>query len=230
MDFMHMVTRKIILFLTSICICIQLTGRTSHVIIGKLQFPSTVEITEAVPIHYNGHIIPSIVDKESHSISFDIPCGAEQRTSFTVIITEKPPIPALKESNQYGFSATIFDHWKTCEESLMIELSPIEQEDEEGIVVHSWHWKKKIVAAKEPIADDAIIIILNPSYFQTIKGGSEFEFPVFIMKQELDNRVQLAFQEAQIRALDLNSFHAPIQYVVKESTRSNKNIVVLPVT
>lgn len=233
MGFRYMITRFFSYLILLYVLCPHLNAKQMpHLLIGTVLFSRSFVPNEGIPIWRQGQKIESIINKEEGTISFDVHCNpyANNNTTFIFIVSAKPPVPALTQSNHYGLTPTVFDHLVTADEASMFIVTRNTKKDENGAVSYTWNWEKKPMKSGERIPDDAIIMVLDPSYIKTLHGGSEFELPTFITRPDIATLEQTVFLEAQLRALDLDSFHVPTQYVVKENARNHKNVIVIPVT
>lgn len=224
---------------------------TKGLFIGSIQFPTTLESLPSVSIFCSGNKIAAEKNNVSKRITFTIP-EDKRRTIFPVIITENAQWETedtsyIADDNHLCVNNTV--KWlkvpnKQKYKFYTLELVKIAKESEKkGRVSHlyeeveyTYEWlihEEKYLPTNGRIPDDSIVILYKPEYVHMLKGGSAFELPRIIIKQDVlklagsEEKLSDASISCAAASIDLNAIHANI---VSEVTQENRRTVITLVT
>lgn len=204
---------------------------TAGLLLGTIQFPRDVIISESIPVYTLGTCIKSTVHKENACITFDIPSNPRQ-TDYFIFVTNKKPIPVYKKGPD-GKSSITVDYFIVDETSAyqLFELHLIREENENKQIVKRWTWNHAKFEPKQRIPDHAIIILYDPSQIEELRGGTELELPVIVIRHDAtteSEQINDSILKLQLESIDLNTFHAPIKQVVHHNKQKEKTLLVIP--
>ncbi len=216
------------LFLVLPILCILTSAINGYnLMLGTIQFPKTLETVPNLRIYHSGKIISGKVDNANHTVSFSIPKYSSSQIRYSLIITESiefaspKPAPGQEASN-------IIEYIKVpdgSEYKLYTLLLVPRFSDEPGKQAKpNYHWRilQDRTRLNNKIPDDAIIVILDPSWIDTVRGESSIELPTINVKS---NVVELSgsqqnfydkFTQLLLAAIDSDTMH--------DATTSNQAI------
>ena len=193
---------------------------------GVIQFPSTVDSLESIPVYHAGRRIVSRVEEQSHRITFTVP---DSKTIFYLIMTTA--IDFVCQDNLV--------HYLTLNPSVACKVYVLELTGSDtpsgrfSLALHEktggslWHIRE--VTPPTPnarIPDDSIIVWLDPAWIARIEKGNSVEFPRIIIRPDLAAFVGSAqknsekIQEWLVASLDLNGIHGAIEQAIQMRPQS----------
>lgn len=200
-------------------------------LLGTIQFPRNVVISESIPVYTLGTCIKSTVHKENACITFDIPSNPRQ-TDYFIFVTDKKPIPVYKKGPD-GKSSITVDYFTVDQTSAyqLFELHLVREQNENKVITTRWTWSREKFQPKQRIPDHAIIILYDPSQIEELRGGTDLELPTIVIRHDSSvesQQINESILKLQLESIDLNTFHAPIKQVVHHNKQKEKTVLVIP--
>lgn len=200
--------------------------------LGRVQFPSTIQRLPSLRMYYSGSIIDCEPDADGKYLSFALPKSPTQR-KFYLLVAEAISFELVK-SLQPDFPINTAEYCKVERNApyRLFELELVEEKAEEkdqkqaskthAASTFSWHVNEHMLIHEDQrIPDMTIIMLYNPNFVDTLKGGTAFELPTIHLKKNL---IELAGSEKKlhelsdallINSLDSDALHNTIEKHVK---------------
>lgn len=204
--------------------------------IGTIQFPQSIQTIPIIRVYSCGKKIPfqlCEVDLDAKQFIFRIP-EIRQKTRHNILITHEIHFETQVHKNQQLTSNTI-NYLKVPhhQDYTFYELTLTETKDKQDKAISTWIIEeKKLNAHTGQIPDETIIICYDPSYVDSLSGGSPFELPAITLKSNLiallgsEAELQKRSNSMLIAAIDPDTVHATIKPKYQQKT-SPKSYVTL---
>ncbi len=226
-----------IVYIISICIvsCTNINARQLYkkskynthkktVYTGSIQFPQSLNTTPNIRIYTGGDKIITEIDNEMKKNAFSILADKKQ-TTFYLLITQR-------QNLQFELEENTVKYLKIAQTQpykfYRMELS--KNNDSEDT---TWNiYEQPIATDTGKIPDGTIIICYDPSYIDTIIGGSSIELPTIVIKPDIVQMIgsEYKLHEASIKqllaSLDLDTIHKNPQQDIQQHYQQ-KTILVL---
>ena len=206
--------------------------QASSLIMGAVQFPSSVTKVPRMRIYCGGQIIPyesCDTEYEAKKFIFKIPKTRYQRT-FHIFITESINFKAAKNRTKKEPQNTIKyltvpagQAYKLYKLKLVPTAPENEFDDDSKDQTYQWKIKEESIAEKKrKIPEDAIIVCYNPDWVDELRIENAFELPTIALKKNL---LELAGTEQKLAefsdtlllaSINSDTIHATMRQVIKQ--------------
>lgn len=186
--------------------------------LGTIQFPSSIPNVPSIRIYCGGQIVPCTIDHDNKTVSFNVPKYAQQ-FHFSLLVAEK--ISFGHSNSKYQSPENNIPSYIKLENGQPYKLyslllvPEINQENSDTRLRYTWRIKQEALSDGDlKVPDDAIIVCYNPDWIQSVKGANPFELPTVEITHNL---LQLcggekSFSEKSTKimlaALDSDTMHA----------------------
>jgi len=207
-----------------LCMTIQARRPDKCLLVGTVQFPTSMAQVPSLSIYWGGHKITSDIDTESKSLSFTISQDRCQNV-FYIVIADNISVSTNENTVEYlrvapqtsykGYKLVRHKHVKPIPDIPGKKLSA--EAIQKYKPMYSWEIEEVKLMHNGRIPDNAIIIFCNADYVKEITGGNEFQLPRIILSNDimLQDDIDEQFVKLLFKSLDLNTFHASIEQEVK---------------
>lgn len=230
-----MTYKPLLLVLPILCI---LTSSISayNLMLGTIQFPKTVKTVPNVRLYYSGKIVSGKVDKSDKSISFSIPKYSQNQMRYTLVVTEELEFATPKGTESVnniveGIRIPHGNNYKMYTLLLVPRFS-----DEPGTQQPNYHWRVLPDQVRlNKIPDDALIVILDPNWIDTVEGENSFELPTIKLKPnivELSGSSENFYDKSAqllLTALDSDTIHGSVHSDENIKQEKNRITIAAPV-
>lgn len=196
----------------------------STLLLGSLQFPSTVTTLEPISMYCAGKKVPCEVRHQSlaYTLSAD-----RRNTTFFLLIT-----PSIK----YEMAGNTIKYLKVDQQEpyAFYMLRFVTSTDKDGKPSYAWKViEHELLFEDGRVPDNTLIMCYNPEFIDRIEGGSAMTLPTIFIKSDIVDVVgsQQNLHDASIEmllsSLDYDAIHAKIE---NEVTYKNKLCKVIAAT
>jgi hypothetical protein len=182
----------------------------STLLLGTIQFPSSLKTIEAVPVIFRGTPLATQIDQSNKTVTFSL-FRDQTQFNFNVLIAEPDSIMPVYLSSKYHSepsSLVAYQRIKTGHpyRFFVLTLIPEISKDPEnrGKIIYSWRWREDRLSAEYRIPDDALIIHAPPAWVAHLSQGSGFNFPTVCMSDDLGSEEDVKKKWAQIAIAGLD--------------------------
>jgi hypothetical protein len=227
-----MTYKPLLLVLPILCI---LTSSINgyNLMLGTIQFPKTMKTVPNVRIYYSGKIVSGKIDKSDKSISFSIPKYSQNQMRYTLLVTESIEFATPKATETPG---NIIEHMRIPSGNdyklYTLLLVPRFSDDPAAQSKPNYHWRiLPDQAHGNKIPDDALILILDPKWIETVEGENSFELPTIKLKPnvvELSGSAENFYDKSAqllLAAIDSDTIHGSVHS--DESIKQEKNRITI---
>ena len=206
---------------------------------GTIQFPKQVQHIPSMVIYsLLGCKVSSEFDQRKHGLTYTIYRQRDLRHFWLLITHHIIPVPYDKteQSTLQGWRVDTTQPYKFYGLTRVIEEIP--QADSSTITSRiRWDIQEHDLAPFHgQLPDDTLIIYYDPLLIAEVRGGSPFELPTIVMKNDLITRVgseallhELS-EKLSIAAVDLRHFFTPeVAYEMRQTAQA-KTIMTLSAT
>ena len=186
------------------------------IIMGTIQFPHDIPSVPQVRIYYSGKIIPCCVDHERKLLTFNLPKFG-QNFRYCFVIT--PSIDFAMTPKSDGKPMIEYMRLAHGQDYKMFTLLLVPQvkqaDDPDQSLRYGWRVKPDLILNREQkIPDDAVIVCLDPSWIDSMKGSNEFELPTLSLRSDLSavcgsyEQFYTQTMHIMLSVMDSDTFHA----------------------
>ena len=200
-----------------------------NIVLGGIQFPGGVLSVPSVSLYWCGRQIPDVACvKNDHMNRFTFTLQRDRNQKrFYVLVTEV--VRCVPPSHAKGCSTTV-DHLAVPEgyEDYKLYALSLEQDassvggDGKQEKKYSWRMQEELrLLDDRSIPDETLIVVWDPKTVSHFDGGSSTELPSLMLRSDLisyfgtEQKMQRYAVALQLRAIDLNTFHAPMEQKIK---------------
>jgi|SRR5579872_971188 len=215
-------------------LCILTSPITAYnLMLGSIQFPKNLKTVPNVRIYYSGKIVSCKIDRSDKSVSFNIPKYSSNQMRYSVVITESVEFATAKSADNPSNIVEFMKVPEGKEYKLYTLLQVPNFSDEVGAHTRpTYRWRILNDQARlNKIPDDALIVLLDPSWVDSLEGENTFELPTIKLKP---NIVELCgssddFYDKSTKlllaAIDSDTMHDSVH--AHETIRQEKNRVTI---
>jgi hypothetical protein len=216
--------------------------------LGTVQFPAPVERIPSLRVYYAGHQIPIEVQQDTKQVTFSIPRGPGQN-KFYVLVSEWVNFASLaschpaithntveycKVANDRPYKLFELELVEESHSNENILTAPASQTKKENAVYRWIITEHKLVHENLRMPDMTVIVLYNPDFVETLKGGSAFELPTIALRSDLlsvvgsERKLHALSNELLISAIDLDTVHTALAQTIKVDNQ--RTLIAPPVT
>jgi hypothetical protein len=190
--------------------------KASSLILGTIQFPSTLLTVPTVRLYCAGQIVPSTIDQKNKTISFTIPKYAQQY-HFYLLIAQKVHFAPASSRYQAGTTTNTAAYLKLepSQQYKLYSLLLIPELTSDNQLRYTWRITPAQLDPHElKIPDDTLIFCYNPAWVENIKGSNSFELPTIKISNNVvemcgsEQAFQTMSAHIMLACLDSDTLHA----------------------
>ena len=217
-----------ILTLLTICQVNLAVAYEKILLIGSIQFPTSVTSVPEIRMYRGGYKISSENHESTKKISFSIP-ESKKRTNFSLIITE----PRFRTEKNTNTIECLSIKPQQPYKFFTLDLVMSDDTDQSTYLWHIQEHKNGLLDGKIP--DDALIIYYKPEWIQSVVAGAingnTIEFKIIIK----DDIIELAGSQALfddvsatilISAIDLDAIHTNFKHEIRQHKQATSISIV----
>lgn len=206
-----------------------------HSMRGSLQFPSSLQTLPKFPLYSSGKKLTTEVDPSKNSIHYTTPKGSYQ-DDFHLVIASSIDFEMVDNEDDSNTVAYLKIPKEQKYKYFYTYLAPIESneknKDIQGNAPFEWIIEERALPESGRIPDNAIIIVCNPEFIESIQPGSYRDLPLIKMRTDL---VQFAGSEAKIHdhlneillaSIDIDTIHTTARQ--EHCIKISQNKVLIP--
>lgn len=202
---------------------------------GSIQFPSHIKEVPQMFLYSLGSRVQGTPDSPSHKFTYTIsrPRGIER---FWLVITQNLSCTQAEQNTLKSWKVDITKPYKFYSLTRVLDEEAIEQDGGETRPRFRWEViSHKLSEQDGLLPDDVVIVYYDPALIADIRGGSPFEWPTIIVRNDalsiLGSEAALhdVSTRLSIAAMDLRPFFSPIEYEIRQDARV-KTIIALTTT
>ena len=205
-----------------------------NLMLGTIQFPKTVKTVPNVRMYYSGKIVSGKIDKSAKTISFSIPRYNQTQMRYSLVVTESIQFDTPKALENPG--SNIVEHMRIPRGNdyklYTLLLIPRFSDDPSAQAQPKYHWRiLPDQALGNQIPDDALIVLLDPNWIDTIEGENSFELPIIKLKPnivELTGSSENFYDKSAqllLAAIDSDTIHDSVHSY--ENIKQDKNRITI---
>jgi len=220
--------------LLAIFFCLNVVGHSSSTVLPcTIEFPKIVNDIPQVCMYQGGERFTCEVDQEGNRACYTLPVE-KTCTSFSLVITsslqyesEKNTVQYLKVNPNHPYKFYRMELMKAPRRRYRVpsEKNLPEPKDQ-------WIVAQEELEENGRIPDDAIIVLLNADYVETIRADEGFELPTIVIKDDIlaiagsEKKLHDDAIELLLSSLDYNPLHAS----AKAYTKLDKQKILVAMT
>lgn len=205
-------------------------------IVGKIQFPHTVQQVPSMRVYYCGKKIDFYwceVDNSAKQFSYQIPYQLGQTVFHLLIVNDHPEWVAI--NSKYNEENNTIDYLKIPANKPHRRFVCTLPHDAVGKKNSQWTVREEPLPANGHITEVAttIIICYPPALVEKVVGNTALELPTIVLKEDIlqmvgsEKLLHELSNQMILSCLDSDAIHASVQQKVKQV---NHVTIVAPVT
>lgn len=211
------------------------TLSASHSIGGTIQFPASLNTLPKFPLYCSGKKLSTELDQSKNIIHYTAPKGSYQY-DFHIIITssiEFELVNTKDDSNTVDYLKIPKNQKYKCFYTYLTPAASNKKSaDTEKDAPFEWLIEEKSLDESGRIPDNAIILICNPDFVESIQGGNYRDLPLIKMRTDL---IQFAGSETKIHdqlntillgSIDIDTIHATTRQ--EQCIKVSHNKILIP--
>jgi len=229
--------RSIILLVSPILLFLTSSLGAYNLMMGTIQFPSSIATVPQVRIYHSGKIIKGTIDHTNKTITFTLPKYNNSQIHYSLVVTE---------SIEFALSATKNNPHNTIQYikipdgqdyklyTLLLVPQFGQAGDSNGRPTYRWKIIEDRARFDNRVPDDAIIVCYEPSWIQELHGETGFELPTLNVKSNvvaLSGSAEKFYDRSTkflLAAIDSDTMHsADTQQTIKHV--ENRVMIAAPV-
>jgi len=198
----------------------------------SVEFPKSVKNIPQICIYYGGERFPCEVDQEGKRACFTLPIDKACTTFFFLIAdtlsfeSENNTIQYLKVDTDQSYKFYQMELVRAPKKRYRL---PSQKGKPEKEIKDRWMIVKRDLKSDGRIPDDAIIVLLDADYVQTVREDKGFELPTIVIK---DNVLEVAGSEQKLqdKAIELllsSLDYGPLHVNAKIHTKQEQKTIMV---
>ena len=223
------------LFLVLPILCILTSSISAYnLLMGTIQFPSTLASIPNVRIYHSGKIVKGKVDNTNRTITFSIPKYNNSQIRYSLVVTESIEFAMPKATKLSENPSNIIQYIKIPDGQdyklyTLLLVPRFSDTGSPGKPSYQWRILNDRARFNNKIPDDTIIVIFDPAWVDSLQSDNATELPTITVTQDLSSEM-LYEKSAQLllAAIDSDTMHdANSQERVK--IEQNRIMIAAPV-
>lgn len=208
-----------------------------HSIGGIIQFPASLNTLPKFPLYSSGKKLTTEVDQSKNIIHFTAP-KASYQYEFHIIITPSIEFEMIDNKDD---SNTV-DYLKVSKDQkykyFYVYLAPIESSTKNKTTLQDapfeWIIEEKTLPESGRIADNAIILVCNPDFVESIQPGNYRDLPLIKMRSDIvqfagsETKIHDQLNEILLGSIDIDTIHVTARQ--EQCIKISQNKVLIPAT
>ena len=205
MNLIHLALGIILTLVQPVC-------ASSHLMMGAIQFPHELSTAPSIRVYCGGRKITCQTDKESNTITFNVPRERKQNV-FHILITPGVSFEMVQAGIIGHMSVRAQQAYKLFACTLTENATTTTDPSAEQAV--SWNVENVNLPENGRVPDNAVIVYYDPECIAKPHGGNNLELPTIEIKKDVLNivgsetKLYEISNELLLAALNNDAFHAP---------------------
>jgi len=223
---------KSITLLAALTFCHLSARSPSTVLPCTIEFPKSIKVIPQICVYQSGERFSCELDKAGKRVCFTLPVD-KLCTNFSLLITEKFQYESEQNTIQYlkvdTTQAYKFYALELVRAPRKRYRLPSEKNKIEKKIKDRWIVSKKELETNGRIPDDAIIVLLDSEFVDTLKADNTFEFPTIVIRSDVlaiagsETKLQDKAIELLLSSMDYSPLHSNFKFDTKQD---KQNIIV----
>lgn len=208
-----------------------------HSIGGIIQFPASLNTLPKFPLYSSGKKLTTELDQSKNIIHFTAP-KASYQYEFHIVITPSIDFEMVDNNDD---SNTV-DYLKVSKDLkykyFYAYLAPVESSTKNKTALQDapfeWIIEEKNLPESGRIPDNAIILVCNPDFVESIQPGNYRDLPLIKIRSDIvqfagsETKIHDQLNEILLASIDIDTIHATARQ--EQCIKISQNKVLIPAT